>query len=60
MLEKAQGNIQTGLNHLDDVVGVRSRQIQSRLKTMESLVEAETKMILPNQADAEAGEEEAP
>src|SRR4028119_400916 len=32
MLEKAQNNIETGLNQLDDVVGVRTRAIQRKLK----------------------------
>jgi DNA recombination protein RmuC len=58
MLEKAQGNIQTGLNQLDDVVGVRTRQIQSKLKTVVSLSEAESKMILPEQSDIEDDEGE--
>jgi DNA recombination protein RmuC len=58
MLEKAQGNIQTGLNQLDDVVGVRTKQIQSKLKTVESLSEAEAKMILPEQSGQEDDEGE--
>lgn len=37
LLEKAQNNIQTGLNQLDDVVGVRTRQIQRRLRGVEVL-----------------------
>lgn len=37
MLDKAQKNIQTGLNQLDDVVGVRTRAIQRQLKSVESL-----------------------
>ena len=37
MLDKAQKNIQTGLNQLDDVVGVRTRAIQRQLKGVETL-----------------------
>lgn len=37
LLEKAQNNIQTGLNQLDDVVGVRTRQIQKKLRNVEIL-----------------------
>ena len=41
MLDKAQKNIQTGLNQLDDVVGVRTRAIQRQLKGVETLKETE-------------------
>jgi DNA recombination protein RmuC len=36
MMEKAQKNIQTGLNQLDDVMGKRTRAIQRKLKGVES------------------------
>jgi DNA recombination protein RmuC len=52
MMEKAQKNIQTGLNQLDDVMGKRTRAIQRRLKGVEALSEAETKNILPEIADS--------
>ncbi len=42
LLEKAQNNIQTGLNQLDDVVGKRTRAIQRKLKGVEVLNEEET------------------
>ncbi|MGA1978619.1 MAG: DNA recombination protein RmuC [Bacteroidales bacterium] len=58
LLQKAQGNIQTGLNQLDDVVGVRTRAIQKRLKNVDVLGMAETKMILPESNDGDGGEEE--
>ena len=41
MLDKAQKNIQTGLNQLDDVVGVRTRAIQKQLKGVETMKEVE-------------------
>jgi DNA recombination protein RmuC len=37
LLDKAQKNIQTGLNQLDDVVGTRTRAIQRQLKGVETL-----------------------
>ena len=47
LVEKAQGNIQTGLNQLDDVLGKRTRAIQRRLKDVEVLESIDTKLILP-------------
>ncbi len=59
MLQKAQGNIQTGLNQLEDVVGVRSRAIERKLRNVETLNAAETNIILPPPDDAgESGDEE--
>ncbi|MEJ7627306.1 MAG: DNA recombination protein RmuC [Ferruginibacter sp.] len=43
MLDKAQKNIQTGLNQLDDVVGVRTRAIQRQLKGVETIIETDEK-----------------
>ncbi|OFY65328.1 MAG: recombinase RmuC [Bacteroidetes bacterium RBG_13_43_22] len=57
MLQKAQGNIQTGLNQLEDVVGVRSRAIERRLRNVETLGAAEAKLILPETGDSEATDE---
>ena len=37
MMQKAQKNIQTGLNQLDDVMGVRTRAIERKLKDVSSL-----------------------
>jgi len=37
LLDKAQNNIRTGLNQLDDVVGKRTRAIERRLKGVETL-----------------------
>ncbi len=52
MMEKAQKNIQTGLNQLDDVMGKRTRAIQRRLKNVTSLTEAESKNIIPELSDS--------
>ncbi|MDD4108460.1 MAG: DNA recombination protein RmuC [Prolixibacteraceae bacterium] len=51
MMEKAQNNIRTGLNQLDDVMGKRTRAIQRRLKGVEALSEKEAKNILPEIAE---------
>jgi len=47
LLEKAQNNIQTGLNQLDDVVGVRTRQIQRKLRGVEILEDKAESNSLP-------------
>jgi DNA recombination protein RmuC len=49
MMQKAQKNIQTGLNQLDDVMGKRTRAIQRKLKEVETV--DKTKTILPNLYD---------
>jgi DNA recombination protein RmuC len=51
MMEKAQKNIQTGLNQLDDVMGIRTRAIQRKLKGVEALSDADAKKMLPGIAD---------
>lgn len=47
MLEKAQKNIQTASNQIDEVMGKRTRAIQRKLKGVEVLDEAETQLLLP-------------
>lgn len=51
IMGKAQKNIQTGLNQLDDVMGKRTRAIQRKLKGVEALSEAETKNTLSEISD---------
>ena len=46
MMDKAQKNIQTGLNQLDDVIGKRTRSIQRSLKGVQTLSEGESQKIL--------------
>ncbi|MBC7456779.1 MAG: DNA recombination protein RmuC, partial [Bdellovibrionaceae bacterium] len=46
LMKKAQSNIQTGLNQLDDVMGVRTRAIEKRLRGVESLSIDETKLLV--------------
>jgi DNA recombination protein RmuC len=43
LIEKAQKNIQSGLNHLDELGGVRTRKIQRELKGVEMLEVEEAK-----------------
>ena len=52
MMDKAQKNIQTGLNQLDDVMGKRTRAIQRKLKSVEALSEVESKNIIPELGDS--------
>ena len=52
IMGKAQKNIQTGLDQLDDVMGKRTRAIQRRLKSVEVLSDVETKKILPELVDS--------
>ncbi len=52
MMEKAKANFQTGLNQLDNVMGVRTRAIQRKLKGVEALEEGEAKAILPEISDS--------
>ena len=51
LMQKAQGNIQTGLNQLDDVIGKRSRAIQRTLKNIETATQSDTNLILPESDD---------
>ena len=47
MLDKAQKNIQTGLDQLEHVAGVRTRAIQKRLRGVDVLPTEEANKILP-------------
>lgn len=59
LLQKAQNNIQTGLNQLEDVVGVRTRAIEKRLRGVETLSDGDVSGILPEVTnDVITGEEE--
>jgi DNA recombination protein RmuC len=53
MLEKAQKNIQTASNQIDEVMGKRTRAIQRRLKGVEALNETDTKILLPEILDGD-------
>jgi DNA recombination protein RmuC len=53
LLEKAQKNIQTGLDQLENVAGVRTRAIQKRLKGVDTLSDEQVKSILPELTNGE-------
>lgn len=53
MMEKAQRNIQTGMNQLDEVMGKRTRAIQRKLKNVVELDESEAQKILPGISESE-------
>lgn len=58
MMQKAQKNIQTGLDQLDEVMHKRTKVLQRKLRSVEALSEAETKLILPEISDTEFLEDE--
>jgi DNA recombination protein RmuC len=58
LMAKAQNNIQTGLNQLDDLMGKRTRAIQKKLKSVEALNEIEAEKILPEITDTNLLDEE--
>lgn len=55
LMQKAQKNIQTGLNQLDGVVGTRTRAIQRTLKGVEALDAADSGTALSLVAEDEEG-----
>jgi DNA recombination protein RmuC len=58
LMQKAQNNIQTGLNQLDDVMGKRTKAIQRRLRSVEALNESEARLILTEMTDNPASDDE--
>jgi len=58
LIDKAQKNIQTGLDQLDDVSGKRTKAIQRKLRGVEALDEKQAKMILEDVNDNEFSEED--
>jgi DNA recombination protein RmuC len=56
LMQKAQKNIQTGLNQLDDVMGKRTKAIQRKLRSVESLDAAELKLLLPADEGGDLGD----
>lgn len=60
MLDKAQKNLHTATNQLDELVGKRTKAIQRRLKDVESLPVSEAAQYLPEVTDSDAyADEEA-
>jgi hypothetical protein len=58
MLEKAQKNIQTASNQLDEVMGKRTRAIQRKLKGVEALEGSESQTILSDVTSTDLLEKE--
>ena len=58
MLEKAQKNLHTATDQLDELVGKRTKAIQRRLRDVESLPQGETSRYLPEVNDADTDDEE--
>ena len=58
MLEKAQKNLQTASGQIDEILGVRTRAIQRRLKDVDTLSSAEARAIIPEIGVLENNEEE--
>lgn len=58
IMQKAQKNIQTGLNQLDDVMGKRTKAIQRQLRSVEALNEVDASLILTEIADSALYEDE--
>ncbi len=57
MLEKAQKNIQTASNQIDEVMGKRTRAIQRKLKSVETISSTEASLILPEANSLDDGDE---
>ncbi|MBW7839212.1 MAG: DNA recombination protein RmuC [Chitinophagaceae bacterium] len=58
LLGKAQANLQTGLNQLDEVLGRRTRAIERTLRNIEELPGSDRDSELPNTESSDAEEDE--
>lgn len=58
LLSKAQSNIQTGLNQLEDLAGKRTRAIEKRLKDVQVLSVDDANKIIPMINDEQLNDEE--
>jgi DNA recombination protein RmuC len=58
MLGKAQKNLHTATNQLDELVGKRTKAIQRSLRDVESLPQGEATHYLPDMNETDTGEEE--
>lgn len=58
LLGKAQANLQTGLNQLDEVLGRRTRAIERTLRNIEELPGSDRDSELPNTDTSDAEEDE--
>ncbi|TSA57853.1 MAG: DNA recombination protein RmuC [Sediminibacterium sp.] len=58
LMQKAQKNIQTGMDQLDDVMGMRTKAIQRKLRSVESLNDTDTKLLLPDLTDTDINDDD--
>jgi DNA recombination protein RmuC len=58
LLEKAQKNLQTASNQIDEVMGKRTRAIQRKLKGVEALNDADTQLLLPEATEGIIADDE--
>jgi len=58
LMQKAQKNIQTGLDTLDDVMGKRTKAIQRKLRSVETSGDIDPKLSLPEVSPAEEVEDD--
>jgi DNA recombination protein RmuC len=58
LMQKAQKNIQTGLDTLDDVMGKRTKAIQRKLRSVETSGDIDPKLSLPEVIPAEEVEDD--
>lgn len=58
LLEKAQKNLHTASNQIDEVMGKRTRAIQRKLKGVEALNDTEAQLLLPDATDSFVGDDE--
>ena len=58
LMQKAQKNIQTGLDTLDDVMGKRTKAIQRKLRSVETSGDIDPKLSLPEVSPADEVEDD--
>jgi DNA recombination protein RmuC len=58
LMQKAQTNIQTGLNQLDDVMGKRTKAIQRKLRNVEALNDSQSKLLALGEINNDALDDE--
>jgi len=56
LLKKAQNNLHTATNNIDELIGKRTKAIQRKLRDVESLPQGETVKILPELGEYIVGE----
>jgi DNA recombination protein RmuC len=60
LLEKAQKNLATASNQIEEVVGRRTRAIKRKLKDVQALPAAESQALLPDAGPGDVLDEDEP